>query len=74
MKSLLLATAAVVGLGLLGTSGASAAPANGIAIDKSAAAIQQMAPQEVGYYGHGRYRSHYRWGSRHWRYGSRGYY
>jgi hypothetical protein len=73
MKSLILAGATAVGLALLGTAGASAAPANGIVIDRSAAVIDQAVPQEVG--GHGRWRSHARWGSRggHWRYGSRRY-
>ena len=72
MRALVLAGAAAIGIGLLGTSGASAAPANGIVIDRSAAVIDQAAPQEVGW--HGRWRSHWRWGSRggHWRWGSRG--
>ena len=58
MRSLILATPAAIGIGLLGMSGASAAPANGVVIDKAAAA-DQLAPQDVGY----RYR----------RYGYRGY-
>jgi hypothetical protein len=76
MRALVLAGAAAIGIGLLGTSGVSAAPANGIAIDRSAAVIDQATPQEVGW--HGRWRSHWRWGSRgwgwgggHWRWGSR---
>jgi hypothetical protein len=60
MRSLILATTAAIGIGLLGVSGASAAPANGFVIDKAAAA-DQAAPQDVGY----RYR--YR------RYGGYGY-
>jgi hypothetical protein len=72
MRALVLAAAAAVGIGLLGTSGGSAAPANGIVIDRSAAVIDQAAPQEVGW--HRRWRSHHRWGSRgHWRWGSRRY-
>jgi len=85
MRAIVLAGAAAIGFGLLGTPGASAAPVNGIAIDRSAAAIDQAMTQEVGW--HGRWRSHWRWGSRgygwgwhhrwhhghHWRWGSRGW-
>jgi len=72
MRAILLAGAAALGIGLLGASGASAAPANGIAIDRSAAVVDQSV-QQVGF--HGRWRSHWRWGSRggHWRWGSRGW-
>jgi hypothetical protein len=71
MRALVLAGAAVIGIGLLGTSGASAAPANGIVIDRSAAVIDQSALQEVRWGGHHRccwhhHRGHWRWGSRGW--------
>jgi hypothetical protein len=64
MRSLILATAAAIGIGLLGMSGASASPANGAAIGKAAA--DQLMPQEVGY----RYGYRYRYGGyRYRRYG-----
>jgi hypothetical protein len=66
MRSLVLAGAVAIGIGLLGISGSSAAPANGIVIGKAVAADQLV--QDV------RWR-HWRWGSRghHWRWGSRGH-
>jgi len=67
MRAILLAGVAALGIGLLGTSGASAAPANGIVIDRSAAVVDQSVTQQVGW--HGRWRSHWRWGSRGWRRG-----
>jgi hypothetical protein len=54
MRLLVLATATALGVGLLGTSGASAAPANGIIIDRSATVLDQAVMQEVG---HSRWRS-----------------
>jgi hypothetical protein len=54
MRLLVLATATALGVGLLGTSGASAAPANGVIIDQSAAVLDQAVVQEVG---HSRWRS-----------------
>jgi hypothetical protein len=72
MRGIVFAGATAIAVSLLGTVGASAAPANGIAIDRSAAVIDQATTQEVGF--HGRWRSHWRWGSRgggHWRWGSR---
>ena len=55
MRLLVLATATALSVGLLGTSGASAAPANGIMIDQSAAVLDQAVVQEVG--AHSRWRS-----------------
>ena len=55
MRLLVLATATALGVGLLGASGASAAPANGIMIDQSAAVLDQAVMQEVGE--HSRWRS-----------------
>jgi hypothetical protein len=63
MRLFVLATAIALGIGLLGTSGASAAPANGIMIDRSAAVLDQALTQEVG---HSRWRSWRRsWRERH---------
>jgi len=50
-----IATATALSVGLLGTSGASAAPANGVMIDQSAAVLDQAVMQDVG--GHSRWRS-----------------
>jgi hypothetical protein len=68
MRSLVLAGAVAIGIGLLDMSGVSAAPANGIVIGNAVAADQLV--QDVRW--HGR---HWRWGSRghHWRWGSRGH-
>jgi hypothetical protein len=67
MRSLILATTAAIGIGLLGMSGASATPANGVAIDKAVAA-DQLAPQEVGYrYRYRGYGYRYRYHRRYWR-------
>jgi hypothetical protein len=63
MRRILLVMLAAAGLGLAGTAGASAAPANGQVITDTAA-IMDIAATQVGW--HGRWRSHYRWGSRRW--------
>jgi len=55
MRLLVLATATALSIGLLGTSGTSAAPANGAMIDRSAAVLDEAVTQEVG--GHSRWRS-----------------
>jgi hypothetical protein len=70
MRTIILATTAAIGIGLLGLSGASATPANGVAIGKLVAA-DQLAAQEVGYrYGYRRYGyGGYRYGYRYRRYG-----
>ena len=72
MRTILIAMLAAAGIGLLGTSGASAVPANGWAVHDAAVVSDQVT--KAGW-GHGRYRSHWRWGSRgggHGRWGSRG--
>ena len=64
MKLFVLATASALSVGLLGTYGASAAPAIGATIDRSAAVLDQAVWQEVG--GHSRWRSMRRsWRERH---------
>jgi len=70
MRSLILATTAAIGIGLLGVSGASAAPANGVVIDKAVAA-DQLAAQDVGY--RYRYRGYGYRGYGYRGYGYRGY-
>jgi hypothetical protein len=76
MRSLILAIAAAVGIGLLGVSGASATPANGAVIGKAVASDQLV--QDVRWRGRGWGGRH--WGGhwrghwhRHWRWGSRGW-
>ena len=77
MRSLILATAATIGIGVLGTFGASAFPAGGAAL--STAADQSVI--QVGYrYGYGYryrpyygYRSYYGYGYRRYGYGYRYY-
>jgi hypothetical protein len=59
MRMILLATLIAAGIGVLGASGASAAPANGISIRD---ALQITDVTQVGW--HGWRRSHWRWGSR----------
>jgi hypothetical protein len=70
MRSIVIATVAAAGIGLLGTSTASAMPLNGLSTQDTAVVTDQVT--KVGW--HNRWRSHWRWGSRggHWRYGSRG--
>jgi hypothetical protein len=69
MRSILIAMVAAAGIGLLGTTGASAMPVNGLSTMDTAVVTDQVT--KTGW--HGRYRSHWRWGSRggHWRWGSR---
>ncbi len=71
MRTILIAMLAAAGIGLLGTTGASAMPLNGLSTQDTPV-VDQVT--KAGY-GHGRWRSHWRWGSRgggHWRWGSRG--
>jgi hypothetical protein len=71
MRLLVLATATAFSVGLLSSSGASAAPANGVMIDQSAAILDQAVMQEVG--GHSRWRSMRRgWHERYERFRGRG--
>ena len=48
MKRVVLVTATALSVGLVAASGASAAPANGVIIDQSAAVLDQAVVQEVG--------------------------
>ncbi len=71
MRTILIAMLAAAGIGLLGTTGTSAMPLNGLSTQDTPV-VDQVT--KAGY-GHGRWRSHWRWGSRgggHWRWGSRG--
>jgi len=74
MRAILLAALVAGGIGLVGTSGAMAAPANGVAIDEAATATQLTDQVRYhyhhGYYRHrhhhGRYYHHWnRWHGRH---------
>jgi hypothetical protein len=67
MRTILLASLVTAGIGLAGTFGASALPANGTAIGNAATTTDYATPIQWG-------RGHWRWGSRggHWRWGSRG--
>jgi hypothetical protein len=60
MRSLVIAILAAASIGLLGTSGVSAAPISGIGL-KDAATIGDLVEQAQW---HSRRRSHWRWGSR----------
>jgi hypothetical protein len=61
MRAIVLAVLVAVGIGLVGTSNLSAAPANGAMIDRTAK-VDNMVVQVQ----HWRRRSHWRWGSRGW--------
>jgi hypothetical protein len=54
MRRLVLTTVTAIGIGLLGLSGASAVPANGIAVSQATAADQLVQPARW-------WRRHYRW-------------
>jgi len=78
MRMILIVGLAVAGLGLVGTSGAPAAPANGAVINDLATTTDHVTP--VRWWGHWRWGSrgyyHRRWGygyGGHWRWGSRGW-
>jgi len=82
MRTILIVGLAAAGIGLAGSSGASAAPVNGTVIGDLATATDHVMPVQWG--GHWRWGSrgfgdgHWRWGSRgfdggHWRWGSRGF-
>jgi hypothetical protein len=64
MRMILIVGLTVAGIGLAGTSGASAAPVNGAVIGDLATTTDHVTPVQ-----------HWRWGSRggHWRWGSYGY-
>ena len=70
MRSLILATAATIGIGVLGTTGALAFPAGGAALSNAAGQSVTQVGYRYGYYGYGyRYRPSYGYG-----YGYRSYY
>ena len=77
MRKILIIGLAVAGMGLAGTSGASAIPVNGAVIGDLATTTDHVTPVQWG--GHWRWGSrggHWRWGSSgggHWRWGSRGF-
>jgi hypothetical protein len=58
MRAIILATLVAVGIGLVGTSNLSAAPANGAMIDRTAKADNMVVKVQ-----HYRKYSHWRWGS-----------
>jgi hypothetical protein len=60
MRAIIFSVITAVGIGMLGISGASAAPANGVAIGKAASTIDLT--QDVRWWGPG-------WRGRGWRYG-----
>lgn len=71
VRAIVIVGLAAAGIGLKGTSEASAAPVNGAIIDDLATATDQVMPIRFGSRGH-----HWRWGSRgyhrrRWGYGSR---
>ncbi len=84
MRTILVASLVAAGIGLAGTSGASAAPVNAAVIGELATPSDHVTPVQWGHWrwgsrgGHWRWGSfggHWRWGSRggHWRWGSRGW-
>jgi len=81
MRTILIAMFVAAGIGFVGTSGASAAPAIGAVIHDAAAVtdpVDQVQHWRWGSDGHWRWGSrggHWRWGSRggHWRWGSHGH-
>lgn len=56
MRTLILAAIVAAGIGFIGTSGASAAPASGVTINDSATVANPIVKVQ-----------HWRWRSRHWR-------
>ena len=56
MRTLIIAAIVAAGIGFIGTSGASAAPASGVTIHETANANNAIVKVQ-----------HYRWRSRHWR-------
>jgi hypothetical protein len=72
MRTILIVGMTVAGIGLAGTSAASAAPVNGAIIGDLATATDHVTT--VQHWRWGSYGGHWRWGSRggHWRWGSRG--
>jgi len=80
MRTILIAMFVAAGIGFVGTSGASAAPASGAVIHDAAAVTDPVDQVQHGRWGsrggHWRWGSHghWRWGSHgHWRWGSHGH-
>ena len=77
MRMTLIVGLAAAGIGLAGTSGASAAPVNGAVIGDLATATDPVTPVQWGHWRWGSRGYHWRWGSYgyggHWRWGSRGW-
>ena len=67
MRTILIIGLTAAGIGLAGTSGASAAPVNGAVIGDLAIATDHVTPVQWGHYRWRSYGGHYRWGSRGWR-------
>ena len=67
MRAVIFAVLVAAGVGLIGTSNVSAAPASGAIIGDAVKVDNSIVPVQ-----HWRSRSHWRWGSRggHWRWGS----
>ena len=74
MRTILLASLVAIGIGLAGTSGTSAVPANGAVIGNAATATDHATQVQWGHWRWGSHGGHWRWGSSggHWRWGSRG--
>jgi hypothetical protein len=72
MRTILIVGFAAAGIGLAGTSGVAAAPANGAVIRDLATATDNVTT--VQHWRWGSNGGHWRWGSRggHWRWGSSG--
>jgi hypothetical protein len=66
MRAILIAALVAGGIGLAGTSGAVAAPANGIAIDEAASAVQTTEQVRYHRYHRGYYHRHHHWRRWHW--------
>jgi hypothetical protein len=77
MRMTLIVGLSAAGIGLAGTSGASAAPVNGAVIGDLAIATDHVTPVQWGHWRWGSRGGHWRWGSYgyggHWRWGSYGY-
>jgi hypothetical protein len=75
MRTILVVSLVTAGIGLAGTSGSMAAPANGVVIGDLANSTDHVTPVQWGHWRWGSGGGHWRWGSGggHWRWGSRGF-
>jgi hypothetical protein len=64
MRGILFAMLVAAGLGLAGSANVSAAPISGPGILNAAGTMDSVEQVQFWRWGHGRWRSHYRWGSR----------